>query len=374
MIDIGKILGRAWHVLWNYKILWIFGILLALTIGGGANGQASFNQGYRRGDGYQGGYNPENLPAFMERTSEWFETYAQPWFEQTIEPMFATHEGIVSFIVWSVVIVLAIGIVLGTLTALIRFPSEAAIMRMVDDYEQSGAKVGFKQGWKLGWNRRAFRLWAIHLIVNLPAIVFALVVLVLGIAVASSAVRGEWPSMVGTAIGLAAFVLLFGLVIWLASIFLGLLRHFFARKAVLEGTGIGDSFRLGWAMFKNNWQSAALMWLVLVGLTIAFGLVSIVLFIVLLLPMVFTFLAGLLVAAIPAGLAYWIASLTSIEPIAWIVALLVGMPFLLLVTFSPWILITGWVEVFKSSIWTLTYREIKALENVKPAAAKPAKA
>ena len=29
MIDIGKILKRAWHILWNYKVLWIFGILLA---------------------------------------------------------------------------------------------------------------------------------------------------------------------------------------------------------------------------------------------------------------------------------------------------------------------------------------------------------
>ena len=28
-IDIGKVLKRAWHVLWNFKVLWIFGILLA---------------------------------------------------------------------------------------------------------------------------------------------------------------------------------------------------------------------------------------------------------------------------------------------------------------------------------------------------------
>ena len=29
MIDLGKIIKRAWHILWNYKVLWIFGILLA---------------------------------------------------------------------------------------------------------------------------------------------------------------------------------------------------------------------------------------------------------------------------------------------------------------------------------------------------------
>ncbi len=34
MINIGKILKRAWHILWNYRVLWIFGILLAITAGG----------------------------------------------------------------------------------------------------------------------------------------------------------------------------------------------------------------------------------------------------------------------------------------------------------------------------------------------------
>ena len=29
MIDIKNILKRSWKILWNYKVLWIFGILLA---------------------------------------------------------------------------------------------------------------------------------------------------------------------------------------------------------------------------------------------------------------------------------------------------------------------------------------------------------
>ena len=37
MINIGKILKRSWHILWNYKILWIFGFLLAITAGGSGN-------------------------------------------------------------------------------------------------------------------------------------------------------------------------------------------------------------------------------------------------------------------------------------------------------------------------------------------------
>ena len=49
MIDIGKILKRAWYILRNNKILWIFGILLAITFfgrGAGSNGSTR-NAGYK---------------------------------------------------------------------------------------------------------------------------------------------------------------------------------------------------------------------------------------------------------------------------------------------------------------------------------------
>ena len=379
MIDIGKILGRAWHVLWNYRVLWIFGILL-VALGGSssANPQFSFNAGnrggYDGGNGYPGGYTPENLPAFMEETNEWFDEIAEPWFEENIAPLFATPERIVNTMIWMVVILVAFSLVVAGLTALIRYPSETAIMRMVDEYEQSGAKLRFGQGWKLGWSRRAFRLWVIDLVVSLPGIVFALVLLGLGISVAASAIKGNWHAAGGTIFVMVALFIFLALAVMLVSLFLGLLRPFFARKAALEGNGIGDSLRQGWAMFKGNWQSAGLMWLVMIGLGIAYGLVSIILFIVMIPVLLVTALAGLIVAAIPAGLAYWIASLFAIAPIAWIIAILVGMPFLMTVMFSPFILIGGWVEIFKSSVWTLTYREIKVLENVKLEPAKPAKA
>ena len=44
MLDIKKILQRSWHILWNYRTLWIFGFILALAIGGNNFGN---NSGYR---------------------------------------------------------------------------------------------------------------------------------------------------------------------------------------------------------------------------------------------------------------------------------------------------------------------------------------
>jgi hypothetical protein len=50
------------------------------------------------------------------------------------------------------------------------------------------------------------------------------------------------------------------------------------------------------------------------------------------------------------------------------------MPFFVLVFGSPFLLIGGWVQVFSSSVWTLTFRELKTLENLAPAPALPAEA
>ena len=47
-IDPVKIIKRAWHILWNYRTLWVFGLILAIATagshGGGNNGsQYRFN-------------------------------------------------------------------------------------------------------------------------------------------------------------------------------------------------------------------------------------------------------------------------------------------------------------------------------------------
>ena len=76
-----------------------------------------------------------------------------------------------------------------------------------------------------------------------------------------------------------AFLLIFAVA--LGSVFLRLLRQFFWRAAALENLGVRDAFRRGWELFKGNWQSGALMWLVMLGLAIAYGLAMILVVILL---------------------------------------------------------------------------------------------
>ena len=47
--------------------------------------------------------------------------------------------------------------------------------------------------------------------------------------------------------------------------------------------------------------------------------------------------------------------------------ILFGLPVFILVMIAPMLFLGGLVEVAKSSLWTLTYRELRALERVEEA-------
>ena len=74
-----------------------------------------------------------------------------------------------------------------------------------------------------------------------------------------------------------------------------------------------------------------------------------------------TGLLGALVAAIPGLLLVGLFSLFLNGYLPWIAGGLFVLPLFFLVAFSPWILLSAWEKVFTSTVWTLTYREIKAL-------------
>jgi hypothetical protein len=156
-----------------------------------------------------------------------------------------------------------------------------------------------------------------------------------------------------------AFMGLF--IIFILMAFLGLLRNFIVRAAALDGSGVSESFRNGWALFKGNWKSAGLMWLLMVGIGIAFGIAAMILFFLLIPVYLILLLPAGLVAVFPGLIAFGVTSLFTSSPLTWIVGILAALPFFFLVLFAPLTLISGWFQIYSSNVWTLTYREIKAL-------------
>ena len=360
MINIGKILKRAWHILWNYKVLWIFGILLAITGGsrsGGGNGGSS-GSGYQFNNNDYQGMNQSSNPTIRELNQ---------WFQQNVEPLFTFPEQHIATFIWIGIGLLLFILTVGVIFSLIRYPSETALIRMVDEYEQTGTKVKFKQGWMLGWNRRAFRIWVIDLVVSLPVILFLGLLGSLGLVIYFSVKNGSQAAIATSVIAAIGCAFLFIFAFILLMVLLGLLRQFFVRAAALENTSIGESFRVGWTMFKRNWKSAGLMWLVMLGIGIGFGIAGLIVFFLLIPVYLVLILPAAVVGVIPGLIVFGITSIFASGPLAWILGLLAALPFFFFIVFAPLTLLGGWYTIYSSSVWTLTYRQIKALSSVAPA-------
>jgi hypothetical protein len=363
MINIGNILKRAWHILWNYKVLWIFGILLAITIGGGG-ARNSINYRWVSNGGNNGNNGYPWLNPDYNLSQNWDEL--RTLIEQEVVPLFQHPGQHIATLIWIGVGLLLFILVVAVIVAFVRYVSETALLRMVDGYEQTGTKVGFKQGWKLGWSRRAFRLWLIDFIIGLPAFIFLALLLGLGVLFFISVVNGNIGMAVAGTISAIGLTFVFILVFSLLMVFLSLLRQFFARSVALEDTRVGESFRRGWAMFRHNWKSAALMWLVMFAIGIGFAIASVIAFFLLIPVYLILLIPAILVAAVPALIAFGITSLFTHWIVAAIVAAVFGVPLFFMLMFSPMAFLNGLYNVFESTIWTLTYREMKTLESLQP--------
>ena len=72
-IDLGKILTRSWQIIWNHKVLWVFGILAGFASGrGGGNGGNSSS-----GDNpsFDGDFQFQGMEEYGVRAGELFQQY-----------------------------------------------------------------------------------------------------------------------------------------------------------------------------------------------------------------------------------------------------------------------------------------------------------
>ncbi|HEY3474031.1 MAG TPA: hypothetical protein VGK56_05430, partial [Anaerolineales bacterium] len=97
MIDPIKILQRAWHILWNYRALWILGLILALAAGGSFNGGRNSGMQWREDrESYQG-------PSFgsVQEAIDYFNRELNRLFREGIPEANITGEAFTAFL-WTV--------------------------------------------------------------------------------------------------------------------------------------------------------------------------------------------------------------------------------------------------------------------------------
>ena len=360
-MDPVKILKRSWYILWSYRALWVFGLILAMAAGGSSGGS---NNSYRYNDG---GQNSQATPQSMQQAFKDAQRELHNFFANGVPSEHITGKDITTFF-WIIGIFVLVMVLIGIVVAIARYVSETAVIRMVDEYETSGNQMTVRQGFRIGWSRTSWRLFLINLIVNLPAITLLIVLLITG-SILYFTVVNSTPNFAAFSVVSAivlAFITIF--VVIILSVVLRLLRNFFWRVSVLEDADVRESFKRGWAMVRENWKNVGLMWLVMIGLGIVWAVASVILLVISIPIVIVTAVIALLIVAVPFLLFGGIFSIFLTGWLPWAAGGLFVLPLFFMIAFSPWILVGSWQAVYTSTVWTLTYRELKAVPEVTPPA------
>lgn len=311
------LLKRAFEIVRRYPVLWLFGILVALTSGGGGSGSGyNFNQA-----DFQRGNWPDWLP--FDRWSRF-------------DP--GAYLGIIVFCC-------CLLLILGIVALIVQYVARTALIRGVDQIEDTGSAPTWRQGFRLGWSNRAFRLWLLELIVGVLVALAALILLAL---CASPLLLLLVQSDAARVIGIVLTVilgLLWLLVVIIAAIALSLLGKFWEREIVLADRGIGEALSGGYALVRWRLKDVGVMWLLMLAINIGFA--------ILMLPV--ALVMALLAGALGGGLGYAIHAVTG-GSVVWAIA--AGLPVFLLVLGIPLTIVGGIFQSYRSSVWTLTYREV----------------
>lgn len=342
----------------HYRALWVFGIILALTT-------VSAGTAWSGGGGGGGNHRPDRI---SENTWEPEETFPHQWQEsveqanEEINQQFA--DGIPANIkdtIITIAIVTAIALlILAIVGTIARYVSETALIRMVDDQEATETQKTVREGFKMGWSRAAWKLFLIDLLIDIPAALAFLVLFLIAFAplllwTTQSTVAG----IIGTVTTSGLFLLLIIAAI-AAGEALRLLKHFARRACTLDELGVGASVNKGYTLARSHLKDVGLMWLITAAVRFLWPIALIP---AVLLLMLAGILAGGLLALIVGG----ITVLVSGSATAWIVGGVTGGVIFMLVLALPLIFLEGLREVFLSSTWTLTYRELHAMRVLEPA-------
>lgn len=320
-----QLIKRAFEITRRYKVLWIFGILLALTSGGGGGGGGGWNGGGgrgNRGDSPFPGF-PSEIPGLDRLGLDRIDWQA---------------------ITGVIIACCCVLFILAIIAVIVNYVARTALYRSVDQIEATGAAPTWREGFRLGWSNRSFRLFLLDLIVGIPFGIIMLLLLGLG---ATPLLLLLVDSPAAKALGVAATIgleLIVIVALVIAGVLLGIFGQFWSREIALAGRGIGDALRMGYAAARSRLKEVAVMWLALLGIGLGFGIVFLVLLLIVL----------VIAAAVGGGIGLLAHTLT--QSVGWAVAL--GLPFFLVILIVPATFIQGLWMTFESAVWTLTYREI----------------
>lgn len=315
-----QLIKRAYEITRRYKVLWLFGILLALTSG------SRGGTGWRGGSGNTGGWPfPGQIPG-LDRLGlgrvDW--------------------PALTSLILAGCCILFVLTII----AIIVNYVARAALYRSVDQIEATAAVPTWREGLRLGWSRRTFRLFLLDLVIWLPFALVALLLLALGATPLLLLLSDQTAVKVFGVLAMIGAELLIVLALIVVGVVLSIFAQFWSREIALAGRGVGQALATGYALARRRLKDVAVMWLLLFAIGLGYSLVFLVI------------LAAVVAVAAAVGGGVGLAVHTLTHSVGWAVA--VGLPFFAVIVVVPSVFLQGLWEVFASAAWTLIYRELAA--------------
>ncbi len=374
-----SVLQKSWQMLWRYRALWLFGAVLGLvaanTIFLGPWGNREENNQWLNIKITN--FTTLRVPSGSDVTID----LTAPQGVQVISPDGNSWRGLqdlldeinrglpvnILAIFTEIVVILLIMIVLGTVA---RYVAETAVIRMVNETDETGKRLSISQGLRRGFSSRAWRLFLVDLLVG--GLFTLVIIIVFGLAFSPLllVINNHEPITIAAGVGGVLFLLALAGFLWMAgAAVLSLVMQPVRLAVVLENRGLLASIHQGLRMTKQNFKKVGLLWLIWMGIRILWAPV-VVLIVILIAPVfLLSVLAGTVAGGAPAALVGAIASLSTCGATPWIMGALAGLPIFVLVTISPILFVSGLVEIYKASLWTLGYRDLRALESTAQAPA-----
>ena len=294
-IDLGKILTRSWQIIWNYKVLWIFGIFAGFANGNGGSNSNSGSSG--NGDSPFG-----NADQFTEQAGEFFQQY--------------------------MLIIIAVCLLLVLLSLAfyaLGMMGRIGLLKGVYKVEGGASSLMFAELWSESMPY-FWRFFGLNFLVGLAFFIILLPAIVIGIATAG--------------VGFACLLPLICLLVpvgWAVSVILEQAQ----AAIVAEDLTMMDGFKRGWEIAKSDIGGMIVLSLVL-------GIGGAIIGFVLALP--------LIAAMLP--LAFSMASfdmgdaISQMPPTAWIsiICCAIYMPIL--------IGLSGVLTAYMKTAWALSYLQL----------------
>jgi hypothetical protein len=390
-----QILKRAWAIAWRYRALWLVGLILAVTtvswegttvyswrdewdddqistvdihlpnrsiirVPGHIRirddetvGRVILNHRHSRDDWRR---RPGDLIVHWNPPQEYaLEVVGRDGRGQLMTRRMTVAPHTLNALLMLGIVLAGVLFVILLLSRVARYVSEAALLRMVDDYESTGARYGFWQGLKLGWSRSAWRIFLINWCIGAPAaLAFTLLFVPVLVPMALWFTHSEAARVFGVLSTFGLFLVALA-VILVASSVLSVWKRFAWRACTLDDLGALKSIGRGLSMIRQHVRDVGVMWLLMVGLEVISPFL-IAPFVLVLLPVAGFAAGGFALAVGGLALSVWQGA----GP--WVAAAVVGVALFLSLFLLPLQLLGGILEAFRSSAWTLTYRQLRGVE------------